>query len=400
MIIEDEKFSASVLQKTLERLGYEVVANVQNSQDAIEKFKIESPDVILLDFNIQGELDGGDLSKVLDKIKPTAKIFMTSSEDEESLQKIMDAKPDAYIQKPFEPRELRAVLELAFYKKQKEKELNDLLNSLDKKVKERTRELNELVKDLKTEVSAKEAVQKRLEESLQTEKKFGELKSSLISNLSHEFKTPLSTIRSSAQLLTAIIERKKFESLNVKISTRIEESVDHLRDVFTRILMVEETAGKAYNALVEQMDLSKLIDDLLSELKPGLCSNVTINLDKRLDSNLIKSDPRLLKLIISNVLANACKYSDPGGEIFVKISLEQSTLFFQVQDHGIGMSPNDLNQIYYRFYRGENVGSIEGTGIGMSIMKKSLDALDGKVEIDSQINVGTLVKIEIPVQII
>lgn len=400
MIIEDEKFSASVLQKTLERLGYEVVANVQNSQDAIEKFKIELPDVILLDFNIQGELDGGDLSKVLDKIKPTAKIFMTSSEDEESLQKIMDAKPDAYIQKPFEPRELRAVLELAFYKKQKEKELNDLLNSLDKKVKERTRELNELVKELKTEVSAKEAVQKRLEESLQTEKKFGELKSSLISNLSHEFKTPLSTIRSSAQLLTAIIERKKFESLNVKISTRIEESVDHLRDVFTRILMVEETAGKAYNALVEQMDLSKLIDDLLSELKPGLCSNVTINLDKRLDSNLIKSDPRLLKLIISNVLSNACKYSDPGGEIFVKISLEQSTLFFQVQDHGIGMSPNDLNQIFYRFYRGENVGSIEGTGIGMSIMKKSLDALDGKVEIDSQINVGTLVKIEIPVQTI
>lgn len=398
MIVEDERFSATVLQKTVERLGYEVVGNVPSGNDAIELFKKELPDVMIMDFNIQGDLDGSALAKILSKIKPTSNIFITSSEDEESLQKIMDAKPDAYIQKPFEQRELRAVLEMAFYKYKKEKELNDLLTSLDNKVKERTQELDQTVEKLVQEVSEREKVQKRLEESLQTEKKFGELKSSIISNLSHEFKTPLSAIRSSAQFLSILIERQKFEQLNTKHPKRIEEAVSRLADILTRILLVEENVEEIYQVNLEQFNISELTQNVLTELKLGECKGVSITLDNKLKSDVIKSDLQLLKLILSNILSNACKYSKAlNGEVFISLEEENNLLTLIVKDNGIGMTENDVEQIFYRFYRGSNVGSIEGTGIGMSIMKRCLDALGGKIEIDSELGVGSSFKIEVPI---
>ena len=397
MIVEDERFSATVLQKTVERLGYEVVGNVQSGKDAIELFKKELPDVMIMDFNIQGDLDGSALAKILSKIKPTSNIFITASEDEESLQKIMDAKPDAYIQKPFEQRELRAVLEMAFYKYKKEKELNDLLTSLDKKVKERTQELDQTVKKLVEEVAEREKVQQRLEESLKTEKKFGELKSSIISNLSHEFKTPLSAIRSSAQFLSILIERQKFEQLNTKHPKRIEEAVSRLADILTRILLVEENVEEIYQVNITEFNIAEMIQQVISELKLGECKNVSIAVDSKINDDLIKSDAQLLKLILSNILSNACKYSKAlHGEVFVNLAEEENHLTLTVSDNGIGMTENDVDQIFYRFYRGSNVGSIEGTGIGMSIMKRCLDALGGKIEIDSKLGEGSSFKIKLP----
>jgi signal transduction histidine kinase len=395
MIVEDERFSATVLQRTVERLGYEVVGNVQNGHDAIEIFKKELPDVIIMDFNIQGDLDGGDLSLALAEIKRTSNIFITSAEDEESLQKIMDAKPDAYIQKPFEQRELRAVLELAFYKNKKENELNELLSSLDKKVKERTKELNETVRELVKEMAQREKVQRQLEESLNKEKKFGKLKSSIISNLSHEFKTPLSTIRSSAQFLTTLIERERFDKMNVKHSKRIEDAVDHLAELLTRILMVEENVNEVYNVVIEQVNVTEVLKATVSELKLGVCQGRTIDIDIQLDDGLIETDPRLFRLIISNIVSNACKYSQ--DEVLISVHREMDSLIMSFKDKGIGMSESDIEQIFYRFYRGENVGSIEGTGIGMSIMKRCLDALGGEVKINSELGKGSEFIVRLPI---
>jgi signal transduction histidine kinase len=114
-----------------------------------------------------------------------------------------------------------------------------------------------------------------------------------------------------------------------------------------------------------------------------------------LDDELIETDPRLFRLIISNIVSNACKYSQ--DEVLISVHREMDSLIMSFKDKGIGMSESDIEQIFYRFYRGENVGSIEGTGIGMSIMKRCLDALGGKVKINSELGKGSEFVVRLPV---
>lgn len=398
MIVEDDIFSAKLLQRTIEKLGYKVVGNVESAEEAIGLFKETLPDLVIVDFELPGEMDGGDLTNELSKIEKKAIIFITSADDDESLNKIMASKPDGFIQKPFQFRELRAVLELVFYKSEKEAELAAILKDLDNKVKERTKELDEAVQSLVMEMSERETAQRKLEEALQAEKKFGKLKSSIISNLSHEFKTPLSTIRSSAQFLTTIIARQKFDRLDTKHTERIEKAVDDLTALLTRILMVEEKVDKIYDVRIEQFDLSALMDDILQEAKLADCKQCKVDYQYDLDEKEINSDPRLLKLIIANILSNACKYSPIKGQVHFRLAKESDRLKITVNDNGIGMSKNDVEQIFYRFFRGENVESIEGTGIGMSIMKRCLDALGGTVDVESELGKGSTFSLNIPVK--
>lgn len=396
MIVEDDRFSANVLRKNITDLGYEVVGMAQNGNEAIALYRDTSPMVVIMDFNIEGDMDGGDLATALRQVQKCSIVFITASEDDDSLNKIMDTKPDGYVQKPFDFRELRAVLELAFFKHRKEKELEELLVSLDNKVKERTAELNEAMQNLLEEVAEREKAQRQLEEALSTEKKFGKLKSSIISNLSHEFKTPLSTIRSSAQFLTKLIEKQKFDRLSTQHPERIAGAVDSLTDLLTRILMVENTSGDIYKVEKDWLDLNDLAEEVIEELSHAECQGTQVAYTYSCKEDQINSDYKLLKLILSNLLSNACKYSEMSNEISLDIEVQNGNLEIVVGDKGIGMSEEDKEQIFYRFFRGENVGSIEGTGIGMSIMKRCLDALEGTVEIESELGKGTTFSLSIP----
>jgi signal transduction histidine kinase len=396
MIIEDDMFSMNILRKSIQNLNYTVTGTATNGEDAIRIFKQDPPAVVIMDFNIQGELDGSDLAGILRKISTCSFIFITATEDENSLKKIMASKPDAYIQKPFEFRELKAVLELAFYKYNKDRELNELLISLDSKVKERTAELNKTLDSMRGEVAAKEKAQEQLEEALKAEKKFSELKSGIISNLSHEFKTPLSTIRSSSQLINRLIIKEKFDKLNTNYTDRIEKAVDSLVNILDSILMVENTANDAYEVKISAFDLKELIAAVLEELEHADCKNVMIKRDFSFTNEKIRSDLRLIRLIISNLLSNACKYSQPEGEVRLRVMQSGEAIDITISDDGIGMSEEDQQQIFRRFHRGANVASIEGTGIGMSITQRCIEALKGSIHLESALKKGTTFKVNIP----
>lgn len=396
MIIEDDMFSLNILRKSIQGLNYTVTGTATNGEDAIRVFRQDPPAVVIMDFNIQGELDGSDLAKILIKIRKCSFIFITATEDEASLKKIMDSKPDAYIQKPIEFRELKAVLELAFYKHNKDRELNELLTGLDSKVKERTAELNKTLDSMRAEVAAKEKAQHQLEEALKAEKKFSELKSGIISNLSHEFKTPLSTIRSSSQLINKLIIKERFDKLNTNYTNRIEKAVDSLVNILNSILMVENTANDAYEVKLSTIDMKELIAAVLEELEHADCKNASIKRDFSFTGEKIKSDSRLIRLILSNLISNACKYSHPNGEVLLIVVQSAEAIEITVSDNGIGMSEEDQEHIFRRFHRGANVASTEGTGIGMSIARRCLDALQGSIHLESALKKGTTFKVSIP----
>ncbi len=397
IIVEDDSLSARLLQRNAEKLDYEVVGNFSNPQEALECYKENDVDAVLLDFQLGDEWDGSELNARIQEIRPVTVIFITSADDDESLQKILTANPDGYIQKPINSRELRAILQMAIYKTKQEKALTELNETLDEKVIERTRELDVAVTSLVKEMAEKEKVQLKLERALEAEKEFSQLKSSIVSNLSHEFKTPLASIRSSAQLIKAIGD-KEGRPKEQKHAHRIEKAVDSLTDILMRILLVEKDQDAVYSAEIMTFNLAEFMKGLLQESQFDKVDNVSIAYEEQLTGVEISSDKRLLKQIFINLISNACKYSHPNGTVYLTLNIENGSLIFMVKDEGIGMSSETQQQMFHRFFRGDNVGSIEGTGIGMSIVRRCLDALRGEVNVDSTEGKGTTVTISIPIE--
>ena len=396
LIVEDDILSAKVLARAVTDLGYSVGAIAHSASQALADFKVCQPDIVLMDFNLGDGPDGADLKSQLFEIRHTPVVMITSVESEEEMGKILDSRPDAYVQKPIDVRELGAVLELVTYKFKKELELAELNRTLEQRVKERTEELDIAVKSLIKEMSAKEKIHQQLEKALKSEKQFGELKSKIITNLSHEFKTPLSSIRSSAQILDLILKKSSVDPKSLKHTERIQQAVDILTQLLVRILSVERDQDKLYHAEMMVFDLPVFIEGLKEELNDANHQQIRLNYEVNLTNDMIVSDPKLLRLIISNLVSNACKYSPEKSEVILRINSTEQHLSIEVEDFGIGMDQEDVDQIHYRFFRGKNVGSIEGTGIGMSIVKRSLGALFGKMKIESALNVGTKVNISIP----
>lgn len=262
---------------------------------------------------------------------------------------------------------------------------------------ERTEELDIAVKTLVKEMAEKETLLEQLQEALEAEKEFGELKTSIISNLSHEFKTPLTSIRSSAQLLHKMIEQNKINETSIKHTSRIQAAVSLLNDLLSRILLVEKREQpEVYTPHREWFDLKEFMEAIKEEININNGNRAVISYHEEYVTQEVNCDQKLLRLIITNLVSNACKFSKQDGKVDVCIATTDRYLKVKVQDEGIGMSEEDMQQIFYRFYRGHNVGSIEGTGIGMSITKRCLEALSGDVAIDSKLNHGTTFRASLP----
>lgn len=386
-----------MLAHTVSQLGYEVSGIYTDAEAALKKYKEDSPDFVLLDFHLGDGKDGIDLAREFKLIHQVPVIMVTAVENDEELKKILDFRPDAYVQKPIEQREMRAVLELVKYKHEKDQEMAELNRSLEDKVKERTEELDIAVKSLIKEMSDKEKMHQQLENALQSEKQFGDLKSKIITNLSHEFKTPLASIRSSAQLLSKMIEKGLVTDKSTKHTERIEESVEILTNLLVRILSVERDQDKLYKAEFYDIDFGVFLESVQEECETQNENDIQIDYNIELSSENIRTDPKLLRLILTNLISNACKYSHQGASISVGVFEDGKNLKFRIKDKGIGMDDDDRDQIYYRFFRAKNVGSIEGTGIGLSIVKRSVDAMMGEIKVASKINEGTCFEVKIPI---
>ena len=111
----------------------------------------------------------------------------------------------------------------------------------------------------------------------------------------------------------------------------------------------------------------------------------------------IRTDTKLLRLILTNLISNACKYSHQNGAISVELVEDGKNLQFRIEDEGIDKDDDDCDQIFYRFFRAKNVGSIEGTGIMLFIVERSVDAMMGKIKVASKINEGTCLDVKIPI---
>lgn len=240
--------------------------------------------------------------------------------------------------------------------------------------------------------------EEKLAISLEKEKELSQLRARFITTASHEFRTPLTVILSSASILQKYDDRLTKEKRHKHLEV-IQKTVKHMTKLLEEVLTINSINPECSDVLIFCRNLNHEIEAKESNCKINFIYHLNdIQSDNpRPDETFIaKFDINLLQQILSNLLSNAVKYSPQNPLIDFSLSLEQENLIFQVRDRGIGIPENDLGHLFEAFHRGSNVGDIDGRGLGLSILKHCVDLHQGTITVDSKINQGTAVTVTIP----
>ncbi len=267
-------------------------------------------------------------------------------------------------------------------------DIKKLNMGLEAKVEERTVILKEALMKL-------EQSQQELSEALDKERELNEIKSRFVSMASHEFRTPLSTVLSSASLLSKYTSAEDQEKRNKHIN-RIKGSVKHLNDILEDFLSLGKLDEGKIVLNYDEVNLETLISDTMEEIK-GLLKNGQEFVVTHTGDSVAYSDKKLLKNILINLATNAIKFSEEGMRILVNSSIQNGNAKISVTDQGIGIAPADQEHLFSSFFRGRNAVNIQGTGLGLHIVKRYLDLLGGNVQVKSKLNEGTSITFFIPV---
>jgi PAS domain S-box-containing protein len=231
----------------------------------------------------------------------------------------------------------------------------------------------------------------KLRASLEKEKQLGELKSRFVSMASHEFRTPLSTILSSAYLTEKYMgndDQQKRE----KHLQRIIYSVNTLTGILNEFLNVGKIEEGKINIHLSNFNIKKEIHLTIEDLQGMLKIGQHIDYNHK-GSELVFLDSSLLKHIVMNLLSNAIKFSNTNASISIETAVTKKSIKLEVKDSGIGISAADQQHLTERFFRATNATNIQGTGLGLHIVSKYVELLNGKLSIKSELNKGTTISI-------
>lgn len=276
-----------------------------------------------------------------------------------------------------------------------EGKLKTLNSELEEIVAQRTAALENSNNDLKTEMSIRKRTERELFEaneklflSLEKEKELGELKSRFISMISHEYRTPLTVILSSAYLIKESIKRNLHDELDRHLF-KIHASVTSMSRLLEDVLTYGKAEEGTLSIKVSEFDLVILIKEVITEVDTNDQSKHSIIFDFDEQVN-VSSDRYLMRQIISNIMLNAVKFSEPGTSIDVRLNVESTEVFLEIRDQGKGISDDDLELIFDPFYKNsKTIGIIPGTGLGLAIVKKCAELLNCEIEVNNKLQKGT-----------
>lgn len=256
--------------------------------------------------------------------------------------------------------------------------------------KAKEQELNRLKLELEDQVIDRT---EKLANALAKETEINNMKSRFVSMASHEFRTPLTSVLSSANLATKYIELGQYDKIQKHLD-RIEESSNNLVGILNDFLSLEKidsgkevTESESFN--IDQ-HMKENFNELSVNLKPGQEFNFTLTGNEE-----VNTDPRILKNIMFNLLSNSSKYSGPHTAIDVRCKCSQELLYIEIQDYGMGIPLDEQQNLFTKFFRAKNVENIQGTGLGLTIVQRYLELINGSIDFESTEGVGTTFKIEI-----
>ena len=279
--------------------------------------------------------------------------------------------------------------------KSSEEQLIVYAAELEKKVQSRTEALHKTIRELETEIFERKKAEEEARKSLERERELNDLKTKFVSVASHEFRTPLSAVLSSAALINQYNERDERTKVSKHVQ-RIKSSVNQLSSILNDFLSLgklEEGMLEAVHGVISVRDFTEGVrEELAFSLKEGQ------QLKTRYVNEVAEviSDHRILRNILFNLVSNASKYSAANKEIEIVFKSTPTTFSFAVVDQGIGIPPGDQKHLFERFFRASNAGNEEGTGLGLNIVKRYAELLEGTVTFSSQYQHGSVFEVTIP----
>lgn len=389
-VAEDDPLSGKMMNITVKRIGFDMVGLGTDTDTVIKEVGELRPDVVLMDINMPGSTDGIGAADIISKKYNIPVIYVTANSEDSVFERALKTAPFGYVLKPITRDTLRTVVQMGYSRhlvdvelKEKQEELAQLNDALEIKVQERTKEI--------------ENKNKQLEKSLSREKELNEFQSRIVTTISHEFRTPMTTIMSSAEIMESLINRDKPKEKVFRHTNLIKTSVGELIELLNDVLIIEKFDSGRYEVIKDDFNLDEYFEDLKFKLEIGIGKNHTIDVQIQENLNDISIDKKLFSQVLNNILSNAFKYSEKGTTVKIHAHIADGLFHFKVSDQGIGMSEETVQMIFDSFYRARNVTNIEGTGMGLSILKKSVDLLKGEIKVSSTLNVGSTFEVSIPI---
>lgn len=265
--------------------------------------------------------------------------------------------------------------------------IEQLNAELEQKVVDRTHALMATLHQL-------EQSKNELAKALAAERELGELKSRFVSMASHEFRTPLSAVLTSASLIEKYPASDQQEK-RLRHTLRIKSSVHHLNDILEEFLSVGRLEAGRVEATWSWVTLPGLVREVIGDLHHMLKAGQVIR--TRFDCpQPVYSDPSLLRKILVNLLSNAIKYSGENQAVQLETDGQPTGFQLTIRDQGIGISAEDQTRLFERFFRATNATNFAGTGLGLHIVAKYVELLSGTITLTSQLGVGTTIILTFP----
>jgi PAS domain S-box-containing protein len=273
--------------------------------------------------------------------------------------------------------------------KEAEEQLKEYAAHLEELVEHRTHSLKETVQALQ---QAKEEVST----SLEKEKELGQLKSRFVSMASHEFRTPLSAIQLSSSLIDKYAQ--PFENANIsKHVAKIKNAVNNLTAILNDFLSLEKLEAGKVEPAYASFDLVKFGEEITEEMQLMAKQNQNIIYQHTGTSSLVELDHNLVKSCVVNLIGNAIKYSGENTFIEFITELTDKHCIITIKDNGIGIPDTDQKHLFEAFFRAHNTGNIPGTGLGLNIVARYTNLMNGRIEFKSEVNQGTAFTITFPI---
>ncbi|MBL0357000.1 MAG: PAS domain S-box protein [Chitinophagaceae bacterium] len=279
----------------------------------------------------------------------------------------------------------RKEIENAVLRQQKELEeinlkIEGLNDDLEQKVVLRTSQLEETMREL-------EKSKDELGQALSKEKELGDLKSRFVSMASHEFRTPLSTILSSASLVAKYVQGDEQDKRDKHIQ-RIKSAVHNLTDILNEFLSIGKIEDGKIVTNFTRFSVKELLHNISGEIQ-GIARKGQQIICEHDGDTFVVLDVTLLRNVFINLLSNAIKFSPEYGKILVHTKVDADGIIFTIKDSGLGISDEDQEHLFERFFRGKNATNIQGTGLGLHIVGKYVELMNGLIECKSELEKGT-----------
>ncbi|MCC5640309.1 response regulator [Nostoc sp. CHAB 5844] len=380
LLVEDSPSDAKLLHQIFVHAYQEVqMKHVERLSDAIdlslvgnqltgddsnnETLKQDKFDVVLLDLGLPDSVGLDTLKEYRAAVPDIPVVVLTGVDDEElAMQALAEGAQDYLVKDQITIQRLVRAIRYAI-------EREEILNKL--------RESEEISR-----------------QALVKKQQLNELKSNFVAMVSHEFRNPMTTIRTAIDILQN--QNNLNEGRKNFYFERVQDAINHMLQLLDEVLFLSRTEVAKLEYKPALIDLISFCEEIIEVFKMKAAGQQNITFNYEGECNLTYMDEELLYCILTNLISNAVKYSRPQSNVRLNLNCRDGMAIFQIQDEGIGIPEKDQVNLFQTFYRASNVRRIQGTGLGLAMVKKCVDIHGGEISLESQQDTGTTVTVKLP----